>query len=197
MRFNRLNQQLYGCLPRSSAAAFPMFSRQPRSSDAFPSANRRSASAKSRISSPLDSYRSFGSDLKKLITSAGASFSPAVSTSSSRVTGYSTYAICDAGLRLGSSPIPLAMSQKYGEPGSVAGSPPLPPGNPPAALSSVAHPCTPPKREADHRAGWAEGRESVSLDHSVALSAHPSAVRNFLRCCLPLPHTNHSSFVQC
>src|SRR5437660_695687 len=90
-----------------------MFSRRPRSSATFPTANRRSASAKSRSTSSAEAYRCFGSALKKLITSAGASLSSAVCTRSSRVAGYSSCARCHPGLRFGSSPIPLAMSESY------------------------------------------------------------------------------------
>src|SRR2546422_10959995 len=46
-----------------------MFSRRPRSSATFPTANRRSASAKSRSTSSAEAYCCFGSALKKLITS--------------------------------------------------------------------------------------------------------------------------------
>src|SRR3989440_2379105 len=90
-----------------------MLSRRPRSSATFPTANRRSASAKSRSTSSAEAYRCFGSALKKLITSAGASLSSAVCTRSSRVAGYSSCARCHPGLRFGSSPIPLAMSESY------------------------------------------------------------------------------------
>src|SRR5437868_8549872 len=90
-----------------------MFSRRPRSSATFPTANRRSASAKSRSTSSAEAYRCFGSALKKLITSGGASLSSAVCTRSSRVAGYSSCARCHPGLRFGSSPIPLAMSESY------------------------------------------------------------------------------------
>src|SRR5436853_697173 len=132
-----------------------MFSRRPRSSATFPTANRRSASAKSRSTSSAEAYRCFGSALKKLITSAGASLSSAVCTRSSRVAGYSSCARCHPGLRFGSSPIPLAMSESY------------------SARSRMA-------RSSMLR----RGRRSVTLlpggsaDHPPPLFAYPVEVRN-------------------